>query len=263
MDEEARVDRGEHVRLVLRRVGRARDEPQPVPLDQPRVVPRPEGVRARALRERHERREPERAVAAHAGVWREAGDVTLDERLHHGPAEGVAEVEGDMRQAECVTGLARSDHGVRGAARALGARPCWVEPQAQGDADRVGPLPGAAPRRCRPRRSSRRRSGRAPARRGRRTRARRRRRLRPASRRGQPPPRGVSGRRATAPSPARRPRRSARRPRRGARRRTPRHGPSRRSPPRPSTQASHPTDGRPRPEACGHLQLPPGALPCP
>ena len=40
--EQARVDGGEHVRLILGGVGAAGDEPEAVALDDPGVVPRPE-----------------------------------------------------------------------------------------------------------------------------------------------------------------------------------------------------------------------------
>ena len=46
-----------------------------------------------------------------------------------------------MRQAECVAGLARSDHGVEGAARALGARPAGSSHRR-----RVTPTASAPPR---------------------------------------------------------------------------------------------------------------------
>ena len=50
----------------------ARDQPQPVPLDDPRVVPRPEHVGTGAPGEVDERVEPEAPVAAHARVRRQA-----------------------------------------------------------------------------------------------------------------------------------------------------------------------------------------------
>ena len=98
--EQSRVDGREHVRLVLGRVVAARDQPQPVALDDPRVVARPEHVGTGAARELDERVEAEAAVAAHARVRRQALRVALDERLHDGGAELLAEVERDVRQAE-------------------------------------------------------------------------------------------------------------------------------------------------------------------
>ena len=135
--EERGFDRREHVRLVLRGVAAARDEAHALPLDDPRVVPRPQHVAPGARGEGHELVEPEAPVAAHARVGREAGGVPVDERLHDRRAEPFAEVERGVRQPEPVARLARGDHGCGRAADALGARPRRVEPQAQRHPDRV------------------------------------------------------------------------------------------------------------------------------
>ena len=63
--------------------------------------------------------------------------VALDERPHDGGAELLAEVERDVREPEPMARLARRDHGGGRAARALGARAGGIEPEPQGDADRV------------------------------------------------------------------------------------------------------------------------------
>src|SRR5213078_3414493 len=106
----------EHVRLVLLRIGRARQQTAATVLGDTRVVPGGEPRRACALRERDQFREPEAAVAPDAGVRRLATLVAADERPDDGAAELLAQVERDVRQAEPVAGLARGDHGRRRAA---------------------------------------------------------------------------------------------------------------------------------------------------
>ena len=118
--EERRIERGEHVRLVLVRVGRASEQAAAVALDDPRVVAGPELRRARALGEGEQLVEAEAAVAAAARVRGLAARVRRDERVDDGAAELLAEVERHVRQAERVAGLARRDHGFRRAAGALG-----------------------------------------------------------------------------------------------------------------------------------------------
>ena len=123
--EQRRVDGREHVGLVLGRVVAARDQPQPVALDDPGVVAGPEHVGAGPLGEVDERVEPEAAVAAHARIRGQALRVALDERPHDGGAELLAEVERDVRKPEPMARLARGDHGRRASstsARSSGRR---------------------------------------------------------------------------------------------------------------------------------------------
>ena len=135
--EQPRVDGGEHVRLILGGVGAAGDEPDAVALDDPGVVPRPEDLAAGPGREVDEDVEAEVPVAAHAGVRRQPRGVAVDERRHDLVPEALAEVEGDVREAEPMAGLPRRDHRLGRAAHALGARPGGIEPEAQRDADGV------------------------------------------------------------------------------------------------------------------------------
>ena len=111
--EERWVDCCEHVGLILGGVGSTRNQPHPVALDDPCVVSGPEDVCAGALGEVHEGVEAESTVAPHAGVWRQALRVAVDERLHDGRPKCVAEIERDVREPESMTGLPRCDHRVR------------------------------------------------------------------------------------------------------------------------------------------------------
>ena len=137
--EPRRIDRREHVGLVLGGVGAPRDKTHSVAFGDARVVACPEHVGADPLRECDERVEPKSPVAAHARVRREAGGVAVDERLHDGLPERFAHVEGDVREAEGMASLACPDHGVRGAACALRARAGRVEPETERHPDRVRP----------------------------------------------------------------------------------------------------------------------------
>src|SRR4029079_6009792 len=87
-------------------------------------------------------REAKTAVAAGARIRRLAAGVTADKRSHDCPAKFVAEVECHVRTAERVAGLARGDHGLRRAARALRVRRGGIDPEPQRDAD---PPPPRAP----------------------------------------------------------------------------------------------------------------------
>ena len=263
--EAGGIDRREHVGLVLRGVGASRDEMQSVAPDDTRVVARPEGLGADPLRERGQSIESERPVASHARVRRQAGRIAVHERAHDGVPEVLPQVQRDVRKTEGVTGLARSDHGVGGAAGALGGRPCRVEPETERHPDRASARPGGARRRCRPRRSWRLRRAPVAVRRLRREPAHWQRRPPQGSLPGRRPPRAGSTPRAAATSRARRPRGSARPPRRGARARRRRRAPSRRSAPAASAQASVRRRSLHVARALRLLapQPPPGALPCP
>ena len=131
------VELREHVRLVLVRIGRAREQPPAVALDDSRVVARPELPGAGPGREREQLVEAEAAVAAPARVRRLAARVPLDERLDDGAAELLAQIERHVREPERVTGLPGRDHGLRRAAGALGVGPLRIEPEPERDSDRL------------------------------------------------------------------------------------------------------------------------------
>ena len=117
--EEARVERREHVGLVLLRVGRACEESAAAVLDDPRVVAGPEPRRPGAAREREQLGEAEAAVAAAARVRRLAARVAPDERIDDRAAELLAQIERHVREPARVTRLARRDHRLGRAAGAL------------------------------------------------------------------------------------------------------------------------------------------------
>src|SRR5439155_2932114 len=106
-------------------------------LDDARVVAGCEPRRACPAGEPQEPGEPEAAVAAGARIGRITARVALDEASDDGAAELLAQVERHVREPEAVARFARGDHGLRRAARALGARPVRVEPEPQRDPDRV------------------------------------------------------------------------------------------------------------------------------
>src|SRR4051794_4058881 len=110
--EQRGIDRRQHVGLILGRVVAAGDQPQPLALDDPRVVPRPEDIGAGALGELDERIEPKPPVAAHARVRGQTLRVALDERPHDRSAELLTQVERDVRQTEPMTRLTGSDDGI-------------------------------------------------------------------------------------------------------------------------------------------------------
>src|SRR6185312_1915709 len=120
--EEARIEPGQHVRLILSLVVGAGEEQLPVALDDPRVVAGRQPLGAGALGEREQLGEAEAAVAADARVRRLAGRVAAHERLDHCAAELLAQVERDVRKPSPVTGRAGRQHGLRRAAGALRVR---------------------------------------------------------------------------------------------------------------------------------------------
>ncbi len=126
-----RRERGQHVALVLGRVGRRAQ--QPVRRDA-RVVAGREVGRAEPVGERQHRVEPHVAVAAHARVRREAGGVVGEERRHHALRERGAQVEREVRHAHTVRDRAREPDGVRRAARRLGVVG-RIAPQLERDGD--------------------------------------------------------------------------------------------------------------------------------
>ena len=133
--------RGEHVALILARVGAASEEPASVALDDARVVAGRDPRRADAVGEREQLVEAERAVAADARVRRLALRVAGDERRHDGLAELLAQVERDVRDAARVARPARREHRARRAARPVGLARVRVDPEPERHADRVRPGP--------------------------------------------------------------------------------------------------------------------------
>src|SRR4051794_13770196 len=136
--ELRRIKPREHVRLILVRIGRAREQPLTAMLDDARVVPGREHVGARMAGEREQPAEAESAVAAHARIRRLAALVAAHERIDDGATEVLAQVERDVRDAERVARLAGRDHRFGRAARPLGVWPVGIEPEAERHPDRVG-----------------------------------------------------------------------------------------------------------------------------
>ena len=137
--EVARLERREHVALVLRRVDSAREEETAVSLDDARVVAGRQPLGAGTPREREQLGEAEAAVAAGARVRRLAAGVAADEGRDNRAPELLAQVERHVRHAEPVTRLARGDHALGRAAGALRIRSVRIEPETEGDPDRVRP----------------------------------------------------------------------------------------------------------------------------
>ena len=137
--ERGRIERREHVGLVLVRIGRAREEATAAALDDPRVVAGREPRGAGPVGEREQLVEAKVAVAAAARVRRLAASVCLDEGRDDRAPEVLAQIERHVGQLERVAGLAGGDHRLRRAAGSLGVRPGRVEPEPQRDADRLRP----------------------------------------------------------------------------------------------------------------------------
>ena len=135
--EERRIDRREHVRLILAIVDRARDETHPAALHDLRIVTRPELVGADTCCECHELVESKRAVAAHARVRCLTGFVGAHERIDDRTLELGAKVERDVRQPERVARRTRRSDSSGRAACPLGVGCGGILPEAQGRADGV------------------------------------------------------------------------------------------------------------------------------
>ena len=116
--QDARIDLGEHVRLILVGVAGACDQRSAAALDEAGVVAGGEPPGARAPRERDQLAEAERAVAAGARVWRLTAGVPGDEGPHDRLAKPLAEIERHVRQTSVVAGPTR---GYDALARAAGA----------------------------------------------------------------------------------------------------------------------------------------------
>ena len=135
-------ERGERVRLVLRRVGRRAQQPVGRAA---RVVARGEVGGAERVRQREHGVEADVAVAAHAGVRRVPRRVLGDPRLDHAGPERGPLVEREVRQAHPVRERAGVADGARRAAR--GARVVLgVGPQLERHRDGRAPGAGAQQR---------------------------------------------------------------------------------------------------------------------
>jgi hypothetical protein len=107
--EDGGTHPGEHVRLILRCVGGAGDQGEPVAAHEAGVVARREAAGAGAACEGDERVEAEGTVAAGAGVRGLAARIAGDEGRDHGATEALAQVEGDVRHAAGMAGSSRGD----------------------------------------------------------------------------------------------------------------------------------------------------------
>src|SRR5579862_2547750 len=131
------VELREHVGLILG--ARCAREQRAAPmLHRARVVPGGEAVAPGAVGELEQLPEAEAAVAVDARVRRLAARVATYEVADDLVAEGLAQIEGDVRQAEAVARLARGDDRLGRAARALCVAAGGIEPQAERHADGVG-----------------------------------------------------------------------------------------------------------------------------
>ena len=130
--EQARVEPGQHVALVLERIRRRPDQwAAAVPRDAC-VVPGREARRTEGVRQREHLIEAHLAVAAHARVGGAAGRVAVEEVVDHLGAEALPHVEGHVRDAHAVGEPPRAEHRLRRAA-ALFAVGCRVGPQLERD----------------------------------------------------------------------------------------------------------------------------------
>ena len=112
---------GQHVGLVLGRVGGGAQQRSAgiLVLGRAGVVTGGQPVGPEPLGQREHRVQAHVAVAAHARVGGLARRVAVDERLHDPGAEGLAQVQGEVRHAHPVREGARLGHGAGRAAAAL------------------------------------------------------------------------------------------------------------------------------------------------
>jgi hypothetical protein len=90
-------------------------------------------LRSRTTRKCEQVAETESPVALDAGIRRLSALITAHERLDHGAAKVIAEIERDVRDAEGVTGRARRKNRLGRATRSFRVGPVGVEPQPQRD----------------------------------------------------------------------------------------------------------------------------------
>ena len=135
--QRIRAERGEHVRLVLGRVGRRREQRPGAVVDDARVVAGGQRGRPNPPREGEHRVDPHLAVADHAGVRGPARLVPAQEALDHGVAKRLLQVERQVRQAQPVGQRPGADDRLR---RAAASRPIRVPvgPQLQRHRDHLG-----------------------------------------------------------------------------------------------------------------------------
>ncbi len=137
--QRVRRETGEHVALVLGEVRGCHQQRLGAGAVHARVVARGERVRAEPRAELEHRVEAHVAVAADAGVGREARGVLGEPAVHHARAELRAQVDREMWHAETVREAPRGAHGLRGAA-ALLAVVLRVGPQLERTAHRLVPF---------------------------------------------------------------------------------------------------------------------------
>ena len=135
--EQLGRQRRQHVALVLGAVGGGGEQRAVGVLDDPRVVAGQQVRGAEPLGEVDHRRDPDLAVAEHAGVGGAAGGVAGDEAADDAAAEFLLEVEREVRDAERVGEPAGAEHRLRRAA-GLGAVGLRVGPELDRDADHLG-----------------------------------------------------------------------------------------------------------------------------
>ena len=139
MPEQRGIDGREHVGLILALVGRACDEPEPVPLDDAGVVTRPQLVCAGTPCKCHELVESKRPVAAHARIRRLPRFVGVCEWIDDRVLELLPQVERHVREPALVARRPRRCDRGRRAARALGVGRSRVLPEPERHTDRVRP----------------------------------------------------------------------------------------------------------------------------
>src|SRR6266487_3150682 len=139
--EHVRRKRREHVGLVLSHVGRAGDQAAAVPLDDARVVARPQDIGPGRGRERDEPVKAERPIAGRARIRSLPGLVAGDEGRDDRRAKVLAQVERHVRQAELVAGRPGSGDRLCRAAGALRGGPGRILPEPQRDPDCVRRCP--------------------------------------------------------------------------------------------------------------------------
>ena len=128
-----------HVGLILGGVGPAGDEGGPRAALDPGVVAGRDPDGPEPVGRIRDRREAERAVAAHARVGRAAAGVRRDELVDDRSLELLAQVDRKVRDAEGVARPPRGPHRVGRAAGPLGVGRVRVDPQPKGHADGLHP----------------------------------------------------------------------------------------------------------------------------
>ncbi len=136
--KRGRPQSGQHVGLVLGRIGRGLEQRARAVVGDAGVVTRGERRRPDAVREGDHCVDPQVPVADHARVRRLPRPVAVYERAHDLAAEGGLEIQGQVRNPQRMTHRARPSHRLRGAAR-LGAVRALVRPELERHSHDVGP----------------------------------------------------------------------------------------------------------------------------